>query len=90
MNNNKFKSYLKRRQPFGDSVDLLFVNDALMDKDLPDPKSWEELENYIQDTGDSKNLTEVLSAAKYIWNLYIGEVRWSQEIGQPVKVYSTV
>ena len=43
-----FKDFLKEGQPFGDTVDLPFVNDAVTDPHLPDPKSWEELESYIK------------------------------------------
>lgn len=75
MDKNKFKAYMEKRQPFGDSVDLPFVNFALIDYTLPDPKSWEELEDYISDHGDSAELDKTLSAAKYVWELYIEECR---------------
>ena len=48
MAQNKFKAYLKKGQPFGDTVDLPFVDHAVTDQHLPDPKSWEELEGYIK------------------------------------------
>lgn len=37
MAQNKFKAYLKERQPFGDAVDIPFVNGAVTGRDLPDP-----------------------------------------------------
>ena len=72
MAQNRFKAFLKDRQPFGDSVDKPFVIDAAGDPALPDPKTWEELEAYIK-RHNPKAPTEVLDAAKYVWGLYESE-----------------
>lgn len=72
MPQNKFKSYLKERQPFGDTLDRPFVYDMVGDPDLPDPSSYEELETYL-DQRSPDNTGETLKAAKYIWNLYVTE-----------------
>ncbi len=63
---------MKEGQPFGDAVDLPFVNDAVTDQHLPDPKSWEELEGYIKRLNPDAP-TDTLSAAKYIWGLYVAD-----------------
>jgi len=70
MNENKFKTYLKDGQPFGDSVDLPFVNDAIDDHTLPDPASWEELENHIRHLNPDVT-DDTLNAAKHVWQLFI-------------------
>ncbi len=57
-----FKDFLKEGQPFGDTVDLPFVNDAVTDPHLPDPKSWDELESYIK--GRPKSWEELESYIK--------------------------
>ncbi len=69
MAENKFKAFLEKRRPFGDAVDLPFVDHAVDDPSLPDPTSWEELEGYIKKT-NPKVPTDVLNAAKHIWQLY--------------------
>jgi len=38
---------LEKGLPFGDAVDLPFVYNAVTDLGLPDPASWEELEDFI-------------------------------------------
>jgi len=65
---NKFKSYLKRRQPFGGTLDRPFVVDMIGDSDLPDPETLEELKTYINQR--SPDGTGALEAAEYIWGLY--------------------
>ncbi len=67
-----FKDFLKERQPFGNSVDLPFVNDAVTDPHLPDPKSWEELEGYIK-RRDPDAPTDTLNAARHVWQCYVEE-----------------
>lgn len=74
MGENKFKAYLKERQPFGDTLDKPFVYDMVNDPDLPDPDpdSWEVLETYIkQHSPDDSG--EALKAAEHIWGLYVKE-----------------
>ena len=76
MSENKFKTYLKKGQPFGDIVDRPFVNDAVGDLNLPDPKSWDELEAYLKDRDLAEgDLKDVLKAAEYIWKLYVDDTR---------------
>ena len=72
MTQNEFKSYLKEGQPFGEAVDLPFVNDAVTDPHLPDPKSWEELEGYIKRRNPDAP-AGTLGAARHVWRLYIEE-----------------
>ena len=72
MAQNRFKAFLKERQPFGDAVDTPFVNDAVTDRLLPDPKSWEELEGYIK-LSNPDVPTDTLNAARHAWDLYVGE-----------------
>ncbi len=69
MAQNRFKTYLKEGQPFGDAVDLPFVNDAVTDRLLPDPKSWEELEGYIKRLNPDAP-TDTLNAARHVWQRY--------------------
>ncbi len=70
MDENKFKAFLEKRQPFGDALDLHFVDHAITDQGLPDPSSWEELENYIKDQNPDAP-KDTLDAAKYVWELYL-------------------
>ena len=77
MAENRFKSFLKEGQPFGDSVDLHFVNAAVMDRYLPYPQSFQELGRYIRTKYSSKEsnqytngLDETLNAAKHVWELF--------------------
>ncbi len=72
MAQNRFKAFLKEGLPFGDTVDRPFVIDAVGDPSLPDPKSWEELEDYIKLTTPDVP-TDTLNAARHIWNLYVEE-----------------
>ena len=69
---NRFKAFLEKGQPFGHVVDLPFVDDAVLDQNLPDPESWEELEDYIKLTNPDVP-TDTLNAARHIWNLYVAE-----------------
>ena len=70
MAENKFKRYLMDGQPFGDIVDLPFVDDAVLDQNLPDAKSWEELEHYIKQRNPDVS-PDTLDAAKHVWELYL-------------------
>jgi hypothetical protein len=70
MTQNRFKAYLERRRPFGDSVDLPFVERAIADRNLPDPASWEELESYLRENDAAE---DDLKAAKHVWQLYLEE-----------------
>ena len=72
MAQNRFKAFLKEGLPFGDIVDRPFVIDAVTDRLLPDPKSWEELEDYIK-LSNPDVPTDTLNAARHIWDLYVGE-----------------
>ncbi|MCH8113092.1 MAG: hypothetical protein IH905_14255 [Proteobacteria bacterium] len=73
MAQNRFKAFLKEGQPFGDAVDRPFVNDAVTDLRLPDPKSWEELEDYIKRTNPDAP-ADTLNAARHVWQLYEADV----------------
>ncbi len=64
-----FKDFLREGRPFGDAVDLPFVNDAVTDRQLPDPKSLEELEIYIK-WRSSDASADTLKAAEHVWQLY--------------------
>ena len=70
MAHNEFKAYLRKGQPFGDALDLPFVDDAVLDQRLPDPKSWEELEDYIK-RHNIDAPADTLLAAKHVWQLYV-------------------
>ena len=69
---NNFKTYLERGRPFGDAVDLPFVDHAVTDGELPDPTSWEELENYIKQCNPNAP-ANTLDAAKHVLELYLKE-----------------
>ncbi len=67
MNGNNFKHYLLSHK-WSDNLGA-FVIDARMDSLLPDPKSWEELEDYLgRDAAE-----DTIKAAKYIWDLYVAD-----------------
>jgi hypothetical protein len=70
MTRNRFKAFLEERSPFGDTVDLLFVLDALADPYLPDPNSCEELEDYIKRRSPDAS-ADTLGAAKYVWQRHV-------------------
>ena len=70
MAQNRFKTYLKEGQPFGNAVDIPFVNDAVTDRFLPDPESWEELKGHIKRLNPDAP-TDTLDAARHVWELYI-------------------
>ena len=72
MAQNKFKAFLKDGLPFGGYVDKAFVIDAVGDPSLPDPKSWEELEDHLK-SHDAPERT--IKAAKHIWGLYVAHTR---------------
>jgi hypothetical protein len=70
MTRNRFKAYLEKRSPFGDTVDIPFVYDAVADPRLPDPNSWEELEGYIKRRNPDAS-ADTLGAAEYVWQRYM-------------------
>jgi len=76
MAKNRFKDFLKEGQPFGGTVDLHFVNDALKDQNLPDGKSWKSLSNYIKVRNldvkmlNPEALDEVYKAARHVWEIF--------------------
>ncbi len=69
MAQNNFQAFLIKGVPFGDAVDIPFVDNAMTDLYLPDPKSWEELENYIKRANPDAS-TDTLNAAKHVWQSY--------------------
>lgn len=69
---HKFKTYLRSRQ--WNDAQSLFVDHALEDASLPDPKSWDELKAYLEDSQAAEN---VIREAEYIWKLYEGDTRGS-------------
>ena len=68
MNEHKFKAFLRSRQ-WNENQSRKFVYDALDDPDLPDAKSWEELEAYLV-----RGQEGAIDEARYIWGLYEAEV----------------
>ena len=71
MDENNFKVFLEKGLPFGDAVDLPFVYNAVTDLGLPDPASWEELEDFIKQRWSPDALPEALKAGKHVWERYI-------------------
>ncbi len=71
MDENNFKVFLEKGLPFGDAVDLPFVYNAVTDLGLPDPASWEELEDFIKQQWSPDALPEALKAGRHVWELYI-------------------
>ncbi len=70
MSEHKFKAFLlSRRRQWNENQSKKFVDHALGDSDLPDAKSWEELEAYLVRAHE-----DVIEEAKYIWGLYEAEV----------------
>jgi len=61
-----FKDYIKGRRrtdtPQGD-----FVDDARDDRNLPDAKSWSELENYLL---NRRAIPDAIAAARLVWRQY--------------------
>ena len=64
MSEHKFKTFLRSR-PWNQNQSKKFVDHALGDPDLPDAKSWEELEAYLVRAHEG-----AVEEAKYIWGLY--------------------
>ena len=70
MSEHKFKAFLlSRRRQWNENQSKKFVDHALGDPDLPDAKSWEELEAYLV-----RAHKDAIEEAKYIWGLYEAEV----------------
>ncbi len=67
LSDNNFKYYLLSHN-WSENLNG-FVNDARMDALLPDPKSWEELEDYL----GHHAAEDTIKAAKYIWDLYVAD-----------------
>lgn len=66
MSEHKFKAFLlSRRRQWNENQSKKFVDHALEDPDLPDAKSWEELEAYLV-----RGHEDATKEAKYIWGLY--------------------
>ncbi len=66
MSEHKFKAFLlARKSQWNENQSKKFVDHALMDPDLPDAKSWEELEAYLV-----RGHEGAIQEAKYIWKLY--------------------
>jgi hypothetical protein len=75
MNEHKFKAFLlSRRRQWNENQSKKFVDHALDDPDLPDAKSWEELEAYLKGRPDPASAATI-EEAKYIWGLYEAEAR---------------
>ena len=64
MSEHKFNAFLRSR-PWNENQSKKFVDHALEDPDLPDAKSWEELEAYLV-----RGHEGAIKEAKYIWDLY--------------------
>ena len=69
MEENKFKAFLKDGS-FTEAMNRNFVYDAVADQDLPDPQSWEVLEDFITRQWKPDALPKALDDAKYVWGLY--------------------
>ncbi len=67
MSEHKFKAFLRSRQ-WNENQSKKFVDDALGDSDLPDAKSWEELEARLEGGHE-----DTIEEAKYIWGLYAAD-----------------
>lgn len=65
MSKNRFKEYLKSRQ-WSDNL-TCFVDHAQSDYGLPDAKSWDELEAYLDRRTVDPGLVK---AAQYVWKCY--------------------
>lgn len=72
MEENKFRAFLETRS-FSEALNRNFVYDAVADQGLPDPQSWEVLEDFIKQRWSADALPEALDAAKYVWELYLKE-----------------
>ena len=69
MEENKFRAFLKAGK-FSEAINFNFVYDAVIDQDLPDPQSWEVLEDFIMGKWKADALPKAIDAAKYVWGLY--------------------
>lgn len=65
MTENKLKAYLRSRQP-SDAV-RAFIDHAVSDNNLPDARSWEELEDYLN-SHDAP--ADVIDSAEYVRKQY--------------------
>ncbi len=74
MAQNKFRDFLQGRQ-WSENL-REFVDYAPGDMGLPDATSWKQLEDYL--TGQDAT-EEVLSAAKYVWDIYVADPSWRAE-----------
>ena len=72
MEENKFRAFLKAGK-FNEKINFNFVYDAAIDQDLPDPKSWEVLEDFIRGKWKADALPKALDDANYVWGLYLKE-----------------
>ena len=70
MAQNNFQAFLIKGVPFGDAVDLPFVDHAMTDPNFPDPKSWKELEEHIK-RANPDSPADTINAAKHVWQLYV-------------------
>ena len=70
MSEHKFKAFLLSRPGrWTENQSKKFVDLALGDQELPDAKSWEELEAYLV-RGDEGAEEGAIDEARYIWGLY--------------------
>ena len=76
MNEHKFKAFLRSRQ-WNENQSKKFVDHALGDQGLPDPKSWDELEAYLKDKHP-----DAIEEANYIWILYEAEILGEIDLGE--------
>jgi hypothetical protein len=73
MAQNTFKAFLGS-QRWNTVLYDQFVGHALGDPELPDPKSWEELRDYINRRNPDAP-PETLEAAEYAWQRYLESTR---------------
>ena len=69
MSEHKFKAFLRSRQ-WNENQSKKFVDRAVGEPDLPDAKSWEELEAYLE---GHDAVEDTIEEAKYIWGLYAAD-----------------
>ena len=68
-NKVSFKNYIHSYKDIPDNAAGDFVKDAQQDKNLPNVKSWGELEKYLWSQKQTI-IDKVCEAAKVVWNDY--------------------
>jgi hypothetical protein len=66
---NGFKAFLQSRR-WSDELGRKFLITLWGDNQLPDARSWQELEAYLKGHNAPG---ERIEAAEYVWQLYVGK-----------------